>query len=182
MLLDDLLERLDKRLESSKNSVVITSGAVQASREIMTSYGGFVVKRQAEYQKLIDEGKLTIEAANFALGQLKGVVNYLDDKYRDYEKFNHIRQGEVIAISDELENLKAVRASLPPVVEVDESLVVDVSASIVEAEKKTDEVTARKRPDDPSTRMGKVVQDIKRRKAEASLDSQKKSRGRPKEK
>ena len=192
-LLEDMLTRALQKLDTTKSANVFTQGCVQASKDAMSSYPAYLAKKQEEYTELVKQGKMTVETANVVLGQLKNVINFLEDRYRDHEKINYVKQGELLAANALVNDLKNVTEALktnelakkqeaarlevvPETVTVEPKVVEKKSEAPVEVVKKA-------RPDELNTTVARAARDIKnRRKAALEFQEPAKRPGRPRTK
>lgn len=187
--LSELLDRAKSRLDSTKSANIFTQGCIQASKDSMSSYPAYLVKKQEELSELVSQGKMSIETGNAILTYLKGVVNYLDERYRDYEKINHIKQGELISINtyvnelqDALNKFQHVQVQEPIVQEVVE-ITPGTFEPVQEIVHDPIDVPMKKRPDELNNSVARASRDIKNRR-KAALEHMEATRkpGRPKNK
>jgi len=176
--IEALLNHSNNKLETSKTSNVFSQGAVQASKEIVASFAEHIIKRRDEYANLVKQEKMTAEAANFALTQLRSVSLFLEEKFRDCEKISYVKQGELISINSQVNELQTLlRETNQQHVQVTPEPI-PVEAAPVSIEQKEENsvvepVIVKKRPDEMDTRIGKAAKDIKNRRKEAqALSSQ----------
>ena len=187
-----ILERVKNKLETSKTSNIFSQGAVQASREISSSFAEYIGKRRDEYAELVQQSKMTVNEANMSLAALRGVTLFLEEKFRDFEKINFVKQGELISTNSHIGELSAflgdieaaeAAAATPEVVapeKVEEAKVEETSVDV--AAVNTD-VVVKKRPDEADTKIGRAAKDVKNRRKEAQEAATKgnaKGPGRPK--
>lgn len=188
-VLSELLERAKSKLDSTKSANIFTQGCIQASKDSMSSYPGYLVKKQEELSELVSQGKMSIETGNAILSYLKGVVNYLDERYRDYEKINHIKQGELISINSHVNEIQEAlnKSSQQQVIEPAPASEIEQVVSnpevIEEKNQQPVDVPIKKRPDELNNSVARASRDIKNRR-KAALEHMENARkpGRPKSK
>lgn len=104
-LLDTLQETQKKKVESLKDGIKLTSGAYSASSEISKSFDEFCAKKQQELSTSVKKGVINLEVANFGLSMLNQVKLFLKENVLNYDRVNHMRQGEIIAHNSQLNDV-----------------------------------------------------------------------------
>lgn len=189
-----ILENAKNKLESSKTSNIFSQGAVQASKEITSSFAEYIGKRRDEYAEMVQQSKMTVNEANMSLAALRGVSLFLEEKFRDFEKINFVKQGELISTNSQIGELTAflsdieaaetaAAAAAAEIVAPVETEVAKVEEAPVEVVAVNTEVVVKKRPDEADTKIGRAAKDVKNRRKEAQETTKKanaKGPGRPK--
>lgn len=135
LLLQELVEKLEQKVESKKNDVIALSGAVRAAQDAVDEYQKFSVKSKNEFQELVASGQATTELGNFVLAWLGKGTETLTQFAKSVRSTYDIRCGEVLSIDSLLEELITMRsaeqhASQEESAKDDEIIVMDISPPV----------------------------------------------------
>lgn len=187
--LEVVLSHSTSKLETAKTLNIFSQGTVQAAKEISSAFVEYTTKKREEFTELVKQEKMNIDLANAVLGQLRNVSIFLEERYRDYEKLNYIKQGELISVNSQVSDLQSLLNELnkepepreiPQLTIVEKKLDTTAHETTVEKIETPINVSSKKRPDELDNAVGRAARDIKNRRRAAQEVVEQKRPGRPK--